>query len=34
MTYFWVEAFYNSTSGSVYTQVVWPPQYATMQPVL
>jgi hypothetical protein len=34
MTYFWVEAFYNSTSGSVYTQVVWPPQYATMQPAL
>ncbi|MGC8969906.1 MAG: ABC transporter substrate-binding protein [Conexivisphaera sp.] len=34
MTYFWVEAFYNSTSSSVYTQVVWPPHYATAQPVL
>ncbi|MGC8773486.1 MAG: ABC transporter substrate-binding protein, partial [Conexivisphaera sp.] len=29
-----LEAFYNSTSNSVYTQVVWPPQLATTQPVL
>ncbi|PMP94904.1 MAG: hypothetical protein C0167_03610 [Nitrososphaera sp.] len=34
MTYFWVQAFYNSTSNSVSTQVVWPSQYATTQPVL
>jgi ABC-type branched-subunit amino acid transport system substrate-binding protein len=27
-----VEAFYNSTSNSVYTEVVWPPQYATVSP--
>jgi len=32
MTYFWVEAFYNSTSSSVYTQVAWPSQYATTSP--
>jgi len=32
MTYFWVQAFYNSTSNSVYTQVVWPSQYATTSP--
>jgi len=29
-----VEAFWNSTSNSVYTQVVWPPQLATTSPVL
>jgi ABC-type branched-subunit amino acid transport system substrate-binding protein len=27
-----IEAFYNSTSNSVYTQVVWPSQYATTSP--
>jgi ABC-type branched-subunit amino acid transport system substrate-binding protein len=30
--YIAVEAFYNSTSNSVYTQVVWPSQYATTSP--
>ncbi|MFP3209427.1 MAG: ABC transporter substrate-binding protein, partial [Nitrososphaeria archaeon] len=27
-----VEAFWNSTSNSVYTQVVWPSQFATASP--
>jgi hypothetical protein len=27
-----IEAFYNSTSNSVYTQVVWPSQHATASP--
>ena len=27
-----IEAFYNSTSNSVYTQIVWPSQYATASP--
>ncbi|MDP7982051.1 MAG: ABC transporter substrate-binding protein [Conexivisphaerales archaeon] len=29
-----IEAFWNSSSQSVYTQVVWPSQYATASPVL
>ena len=32
INYIAVEAFYNSTSNSVYTQVVWPSQYATASP--
>jgi len=27
-----IEAFRNSNSNSVYTQVVWPSQYATASP--
>ncbi|MFP3209768.1 MAG: ABC transporter substrate-binding protein [Nitrososphaeria archaeon] len=27
-----MQMYYNSTSNSVYTQVVWPPSYATAQP--
>ena len=28
-----IEGFWNSTSNSIYTEVVWPPQYATTSPV-
>ena len=30
--FFMLEAFWNSTSQSLYTKVVWPPQYATTSP--